>query len=301
MTVNVLSAPPTPPNGDMDRAMFVWVGTPGSSADPLASDATCNTLLSFCVTVGVNVLFLDIWTYLGGANWSAARRNVVKKFISCANASGIRVMALAGNTDWAHNQHWVAQNFVKRIAEFNAAGRLPASGYSEARFDGVMYDVEYYTVGGYNSQVEVPGLCRLMESTRQVLQIPVGCFVSQFVLLFSTVTYNGQAKPEGQHLVDWADHMAIACYSDNSSGAPGAMQASWFQPWFDYAKSQPSAAGLWLGSETGLATPEGYQGKTRTTMELSHTALAAQFATADSLAYRGICIDAYSTYSAMAP
>lgn len=296
MTVSAVTIP-TPPNSNMDRAMFVWCGTAGSAGDPMATDAKMNSLLSFCSSNGVNVLFLDIWGYLGGGNWSTAHADTVAKFIHFAHGSGIRVMALAGNTDWAHNQQWVANNIVRHIANYNAYCCLTTVNV-EAQFDGVMLDVEYWTVGGYDATVEVPGLCELMKSMKKVLNIPVGCFTTQWLALdgtAQTVSYNGISQLEGLHLVDAADHVAVACYNNT-----GSTQIAMMQPWMDYASGSVGKCGLWCGSETGTGLGnQSYNGGTKATMETQHTLISAQFAVTGSMNWRGQCIDAYASYSTM--
>lgn len=282
--------------------MFVWVGTVGSTNDPLRTDTTQNALLTFCANNGVNVLFLDVWMYLGGTNWSSSNRDTMKKFVSVANASGIRVMALAGNSDWSHNLQWVGKNIVKRIAEFNTAGRsIPNASYEGAQFDGVMYDVEYWTVAGYDSQVELPGLLDLMKTSKQVLNVPVGCFVSQWQIIpgaGQVVTYNGVTQLEGYHVLDNTDHVAVACYSNNSGGTDGATQIAMMQPWMDYVTNSVGKASVWCGSEVASGSL-GYAGETKSKMEQNHTAISSVFATTGSLSFRGQCIDPYSDYAKM--
>ena len=298
MTVNPLSSPPTPPNSNMDRAMFVWVGTIGSASDPLSSDTKQNNLITFCGNNGVNVLYLDIWNYLGGGNWTSGNRDTVKKFVSVCHASGIRVLALAGNTDWGHNLQWVGKNIVKRIAEFNGAGDSISSTYEGAWFDGVLYDVEYWTVGGYSSQAELPGLLDLMRSTRQALNVPVGCFSTQWLVTSGSaqsVTYNGVTQLEGYHMMDVCDHVSVACYNNT-----GSVEISMMQPWMDYVTSSVGKAGLWCGAETGAGLGnQSYNGGTKATMETQLTIVSTQFAVTSSLGFRGQCIDSYGSYSTM--
>lgn len=265
--------------------MFVWVGTPGTSADPLGQ-----ALITFCGSVGVNVLFLDIWNYLGGDNWTNARRDTMKSFIATANASGIRVYALAGNTDWGRNQQWVGRNIVRPLAAINA--------YAHA-FDGVLFDVEYWTDTGYDAQANLPGLLTLLTTTRQVLGKPVGLFATQWLMAGQTVNYRGETKTEGQLMLDVADHIVVACYDNNAGTAPGARQIAEFADWFAYAQINPGSASLWCGSETGLPGPFGYQGSTKAVMEASHQAISSTFAVSTSLAFRGQAIDAYASYSTM--
>lgn len=293
MTVTAVTIP-TPPNSNMDRAMFIW-GT-----DPLSSDTKMQNLLNWCTNHGVNVLFLDIWGYLGGGNWSTAHAQTVQKFIHFAHSSGIRVMALAGNNDWGHNQQWVAANIVQHIANYQAY--VASTSTNDAcGFDGVMLDVEYWTVGGYSASIETPGLCELMKSMKRVLNMPVGCFTTQWLTLAGTaqtVTYNGVTQLEGFHLVDAADHVAVACYNNTS-----ATQITMMQPWMDYASGSAGKCGLWCGSETGtgLGNQSYWTGAAGAlaTMETNHTAISTQFAVTGSMNWRGQCIDPYSQYSQM--
>jgi hypothetical protein len=295
VTVNPLTTSPTPPNSNVDRALFVWGDTPGSPLDPIATDALQNALLSTCAANGVNLLYLDMWNYLGSSNWTLANRNTVKKFVSAANQSGIRVHALAGNVDWGHNLQWVGQHILRRVAEFNVEARsVSGASYEGAQFDGFMFDVEFYTIAGFDAQVEVPGLLDLMRSARQILGKSVGCFATAWLINAPDITYNGETKSPGRHMMDVADHVAVGCYADN-----GDAQIALFQPWFDYAAASPGSAGLWCGSEVALGSPDGYRGQSRAAMEEQHTAISNAFALPSSLAFRGQCIDAYLPYSTM--
>ena len=123
----------------------------------------CRALLNFCSSNGVNVLYLDIWVYLGGGNFSTAHAQTFQKFIHYAHASGIRVYALTGNNDWQHNQQWVFGNIVKNIAQYNAYCASNSTN-TFGMFDGVVLDAEYWTqTGGYTS-TDVVGMCDLIKA-----------------------------------------------------------------------------------------------------------------------------------------
>lgn len=301
MAVNPLSSPPTPQNSNMDRSMFVWISSVGAASDPLSSDTKQNNLLSFCSTNGVNVIFLDMYRYLGAGNWSAANRDTVKKFTSVAHQSGIRVFALIGDVDWGHNMSWVAPNIIKRIAEFNVNGPASQTGttsYEGGGFDGVMLDVEYWTVGGYSASVEVPGLCDLMSGMKKVLDIPVGCFTTQWLMdtgSAQTFTYKGVSQVEGKHIMDNSDHVVVACYNNT-----GSNQVTMFQPWYNHASQSGYNYGLWCGSEvgSGLGTLS-YSGSLKSYMETQHTTISNAFVTGSNMVFRGQAINPYSAYSVM--
>jgi hypothetical protein len=314
--------------------MFVWIPSPiGGIDDPLGTDNSQQKLLKFCSDNGVNVIFLDMYNYLGGATWSSANQVIVKKFIAVARASGIRVMALCGADDWAQKQSWVLTNIVRTIASFNAMSEAPllafqkykkfppntnttikandvlyaineaiSMTYTGGAFDGVMLDVEYWTLDPYDASTEVPGLCDLITAMRRILNIPVGCFTTDKLMDPSqaqNVTYRGITQIEGQHLMDSASFVCVACYSNNS-----VAQIGMFNPWYLYASQSGRNCGLWCCSETGddPSDPSGastYKGFAKTDMEANHTAISNNFTVPSNSVFRGQAIDPYSAYLQM--
>jgi len=305
MTVSAVAIP-TPPNSNMDRAMFVWVGTAGSAGDPLSSDTKMNSLLTWCTNHGVNVLFLDMWGYLGGGNFSTTHAQTFQKFIHYAHASGIRVMALCGNNDWGHNQQWVATNIIKNLAQYQAYCTNNTT-YPMGTFDGVILDVEYWSLTGGYTVTEPVGLCDLMLAMKKVLNLPVGCCPTQWLadplsaaLSFS---YNGgPTQLEGLNLMDCADFLAVQTYFNTS-----AQQISQFQNWFNYASATGEAdnIGLWCVSltDSGFGTSSYWTGSSGAiaTMETAHTAISAQFTASPNtnMSFRGQAIEQYSSYDQM--
>lgn len=300
MTVSAVSIP-VPQNNNLDRAMFVWIPQVGGATDPLSSDANMNSLLSFCSSNGVNVIFLDIWVYLGGSNWSVAHAQTFQKFIHFAHASGIRVLALGGNTDWGHNQQWVMGNIVKNIAQYQAYCANNSTN-GEGFFDGVILDAEYWTVGGYTN-VEPAGMCNLMRAIRSILNIPVG-FAPTVWLADSTsaalsFSYNGVTQLEGFHLMDNADFCAVQNYYNNSTS-----QTSGFQNWYAYASTSGKNLGLYCVSltDSGFGSSSYWTGLAgaKATMESNHTTISSTFTAAGTDAsFRGQAIEQYSSYKNM--
>jgi hypothetical protein len=194
-------------------------------------------------------------------------------------------------------------NIVKNLAQYNSMANDTTTSNDGGKFDGVMLDVEYWTVGGYDAQVQVPAFCDFMASMRKVLDIPVGCFASQWQILDGSgqsVTYKSKTALEGVHLMDNSDFVCVACYSNNNNGTDGAVQITMFQPWYDYAKAEGRNFGLWCGSETiGPASGQTYYGKTKTVMEQNHTAISNAFRSTTNAAFRGQAVHDYKNYSAM--
>lgn len=305
MSVSAVT-PPTPPNSNLDRAMFTWVGTAGSSGDPLSSDSKMQSLLNWCSSNGVNLLFLDMYGYLGGGNWTTAHYQTVQKFIHYAHASGIAVWGLAGNTNWGQDQQWVLGNIVRPFMQYQALADSASSTYIDGAFDGFMLDVEYWTVQGYTSADPI-GLCDLVTAMKRIMNVPVGCFLTQWLATSSglSITYNGNSNYEGLVILDVVDVVAVACYSNNSGGTTGSTQISMLQPWFNEGSSTGVAKnrGMWCTSltDSGQPTGESYSGESKATMESNHTAISSNFTASPNTnaSFRGQAIEDYASYSQM--
>lgn len=299
---------PTPPNSNLARGMAVWIPSVGASSDPMKSDTNMQTLLNFCSSNGVNVLFLDMYGYLGGANWSTAHAQSFQKFIHFAHASGIKVYALAGNTDWGHNQQWVAANITKNIQQYQlyvaSASTNLASG-----FDGVVLDAEYWTVSGYTS-TEPAGMCDLMNAMRKALSLPIGFMPTQWLADPSSAalvfTYNGVNQIEGNHLMDNSDFVVVQSYSNAVTGTPN--QIAMLNNWFTYASTTASKKnyGLYCMSLTDSGQPTGtsyWTGSSgaKAAMETNHTSISSNFigSTNTNMSFLGQAIEQYSSYSQM--
>jgi len=305
MTINVVT-PPTPPNSNLDRAMFVWIPQVGGASDPMSSDSNMQAVLNLCSSRGVNLIYLDVWQYLGGGNFTVAHAATIQKFIHYAHGSGIRVFALAGNYDWGHAQSWVEANILRRILEYNAlaAGATTNTG---GAFDGLLFDVEYWTQSGYTT-VEPMGLCDLMVAAKRILSLPVGCFATQWLADPSSAALSfayagGPSQIEGLNLMACADFIVVGCYSNSS-----ATQITEFNNWFTAAAATGVGAnfGLLCGSETGtgLGSASYWTGApgALSTMETAHTAISNAFTASPNTncPFRGQAIDPYASYSQMA-
>jgi len=193
MAVTPLTNRPVPPNGDASRAMFVWV-TSSPSQDPLDTDTDQQNLINFLddANVGCNVIFLGIYQYLGGANWTNAKRDKMRQFVEAAHQSGVKVYALAGNVDWAVNQAWVTKNIINPVMAFNAQ-----SSTASGKFDGIIFDVEYWTdPTNYPADTNLPKFCDLAKAVKKRTNLEVGCF-SAFYLKDNSgsrasLAYNGK-------------------------------------------------------------------------------------------------------------
>jgi len=302
MAVTPLVTRPNPPNNNLARAVYVWV-TATASQDPLDTDSDQQNLVNFCGTNGVNVLFLDIWLYLGGANWTAAKASRVRQFLDLAHRSGIRVYALCGAPDWGTNHAWVMNAIVEPLIAFNAMGTQQSH-----QFDGVCLDVEYWMdEATYPPATNLPGLCDLARAikARSDGELAVGCFAGFFLCdgARSPIDYNGKLQQEGFHMMDTFDFVSVGTYRDhaNDNGTDGPGQKTLFQPWYDYASSQGKNLGLYCGSETISITPAyiTYQGATKAAMEAEHTIISAAFTSPTNSSFIGQAVHSYDGWKVM--
>src|SRR5574339_220509 len=295
MVVNPLSTPPVPPNSNLGRGMFVWVTT-NSSQDPLNTDQKQQSLLNFCGTQGVNYVFLDMWNYLGGSNWTSTKLTNIRKFIDAAHKSGIKVWALTGNIDWGTNHSWVATNILKNLLWYQ-----DQTIDSTKNFDGVMLDVEYWTDTNYDNSTNCAGLCDLMRMFKTTLNIPVGCFTGFFLKdntgTRTPFTYNGKAAQDGEHLMDNSDLTVVGAYRDHAedNGTDGPGQITLFQPWYDYSSQSGLNLPLMCGSETIDVSPSyvTYFGGSKSTMETEHTTISNTFRVTTNSSFVGQCVHSY--------
>lgn len=300
MTTNPVT-PPVPANNNYARSIFVWGAT-----DEITSDTNKQNLLNWCRDRGINTVFLDIWRFLGGSNWTTTNKDNVAEFIDAAHKSGIQVYALAGNVDWAVNQAWVSKNIIQPLAKYQA---MHNTSFPKSLFDGVIFDIEYWTdEGTYPPSTNLPGLCDLVRATRTRLNIPVGVF-SAFYLKDNTasrpdISYNGKSAQDGEHLMDVCDFVVVGAYRDTANfnfgnGQPG--QIDLFQPWYDYASQSCKNYLLYCGLETINISPSyiTYFGQTRTYMEGEQTTISNQFQVANNSVFLGAAIHDYSGHKAM--
>lgn len=297
VAVTPLTNRPVPPNSDPHRAMFMWV-TSQSSQDPLDTDADQQAVMTHCGSVGCNVLFLDIWLYLCGSNWTSAKVTRMKQFLDLAHRSGIKVYALAGNVDWAQNQQWVMKNIVEPLCAYNALCQQASQ-----QFDGIVLDVEYWQDEvTYPPAQHLPGLCDLVSAirTRGDGKLAVGVFAGWFLKdnegTRPQIVYRGKSAQDGEHLMDAADFVVIGSYRDTA-----ADQIALAQPWYDYASQVGLNLGLYVGAETINVQPANitYYGQGKSYMEQQFAAISSQFKVATNASYVGISVHSYDGWKAM--
>jgi hypothetical protein len=279
--------------------MWVWI-TAQASQDPLDTDSAQQALLNFCGEHGINVLYLDIFRYLGSTNESANKTARMRRFVDAAHRSGLRVCAMGGNIDWGVNHHWVMSNIVEQLVAYQVM-----CPHKTQLFDGFMLDVEYWQdPANHPAATNLPGLCDLIKAIRsRTGGLPVGCFATFYLagLARTPVAYNCSTKADGYHLMDVADFVVVGAYRNHAQdldGAPG--QITLFQPWYDYASQQGRNIGLQCGSETiNEQVNITYYGSTKALMEAQHRLIAHAFMSNTNSVFMGQSIHNYDGYRVM--
>lgn len=303
MAVNPVT-PPVPQNGNLARAMFCNL-----ASSPINTDNHLQNLLNFCSSNGCNVIFQDFYSYLGASNWSASNLSRMQIALDNMHKSGIKVYAYSGDPSWLYNQQWYQKNILQPVVKYQNMATLVTH-----RFDGMLFDAEYWADSTQTASVACPQLCDLMRNTKEQLGLPVGCFAAFFLKdntgTRPTFTYQGKTAQDGEFIMDNSDFVAIGSYrnhaNDNQTDGPG--QITLLQPWFDYANQVGKNMGLYGGSECQNLTPayQTYFGMTKTAMEAQHTLISQHFvvnpgtvSAPATATYLGQAIDEYASWNAM--
>jgi len=299
MAVNPVT-PPIPQNSNVIRAMYNYL-SPDNTID---TDPHLQTLLNFCSSNGANVIFQDIYSYLGGANWTAAKLLRMQTAVNNMHLSGIKVYAYAGNTDWGKNQQWVQKNIIYPFMKYQ-----DLASTNTRMFDGMHLDIEYWTDAGQSADVACPQLCDLGRNIRKTIGLPVSCFAAFYLKDTSgtrpSFSYQGKTAQDGEFLMDNFDQVVVGAYRNhaNDNGTDGPGQISFFQPWYDYQNQAGKNVGVLCASECANISPAytTYFGMTRTAMEAQHALISSAFSPSPSTnsVFLGQAIDSYSSWSAM--
>lgn len=300
MSVQTVSHP-VPPNSNLSRSLFVWTANDGSTNDVLDTDTKIQALLDHCATHGINLLYFDIYSYLGKNNWTGSRVQRVQLLLERCHESAIDVMALAGNVDWGQNHKWVMDNILLPMKRYQSLST------EQQRFDGFIFDVEYWTdESSYPPADHLPGLLDLVRKFRDHLYVPVGVF-SAFgmmggdggVATRTNISYRGKSAQDGEHMMDHCDFVVIGCYWHSADG-----QNDRFISWYNYAKDAADSGrnvGLYCGSETldDVSDTQSYWQEGRVFMEGEHTTLSDTFYVVENSVFMGHAIHDYEHHSTM--
>ncbi len=223
----------------LPRALWVW------DTEKLFDPAEAERFLEFCSRQSVGQVYLSVGLKSPNGNSPAGTEaqtgtpprfqllnaEAFRTLLEKAHQHGLQVDALAGTPEWAVKEdHPLALAAVDAVLEFNRGG-APA-----ARFDGVHFDVEPYSLIGYADPafreqiltgfVEMVAACA--ERARTEGHIRFGCDIPWWFYPSDaagrqelSVNFRGQIKTVGEHLSDLLDTVTIMDYRNEADGAGG--------------------------------------------------------------------------------
>lgn len=295
-----------PPDGDAVRAMWFYAGTIFDTSEE------SQALLDFCAREGINRLYCggySVWT-LGTVQQQANLRT----FIETAHASGIRVEALFGGTDWQEDPARVRTK-IDQVLAMHAA--TPANAQDD--FDAVHFDVEFWLDDSWDAaateaerrQIAIDYLDNVLVNARHHLDasgeadmdvdVDLSAHLENADKLPSPFDHDGTAQCFLGHVFDNADHVVIMSYIDHTSGL-------WNWTHFELDIAVEKARTIQLGADIQPVPPAlpinsfadnpptGYAAMTRT-LEEFHTLLSPD----QSAALDGFSVFQYTGYAAEAP
>lgn len=217
---------------NIHRAMWAWNTALLSRA---AHKEAMDQFFSFCTANHIGTVYLavefDQGTKGGVPHFEVRVAEGYREFLARAHQLSLQVEGLAGTPEWAvRENHPVALAAVDAIVEFNR------SSSPSARFDGIHYDVEpYVLVGHFDPQlrteiltdfIEMVSRCASRARSKGGLRFscdvpawfyPGGGLERERVV----VTFQGEAKPVGEHITDLLESVTIMDYTNEADGAGG--------------------------------------------------------------------------------
>ncbi len=299
-----------PPDGDAVRALWFY---PGTIFD---TGAASQELLDLCAREGVNRLYCggySVWT-LG----TTTQKENMRTFVETAHASGIRVEAMFGGSDWQEDPQKVRTKIDQVLAMHTAT---PA--HSNDDFDAIHFDVEFWTDDSWDAaadeaarqQIAINYLDNVLVNARTYLDacgesdmditVDLSAHHENSNHLPNPFFYNGTTQHFIGHVMDYVDDVAVMSYIDYASGL---LNWTGFELDIAVAKGrkiqlgadiQPSPPAVPINTFADNS-PTGYSSMT-VTLESFHTLLtSSRLAALDGFAifqYTGMINEAPNPYS----
>ncbi|HRX84862.1 MAG TPA: hypothetical protein P5572_07580 [Phycisphaerae bacterium] len=295
-----------PPDGDAVRAFWMYAGAnfdTSSSAQPI---------LDFCAREGVNRIYCG--AYSVWQNGTATQKNNLRAFLTAAHASGIRVEALMGDTNWQFDDQKVRTK-IDQMLTLHAA----TPGNQTDDFDAVHFDVEFWIDDAWGAaateadrrQIAIDYLDNVLVNARTHLDaqgesdmevaVDLSAHLENSDKLPTPFLYNGTTQSFLGHVLDRADDVVIMSYIDYASGLWGwtsfeiGVAAAKGRSIQFGADIQPVPPTLPINSFADNA-PNGYASMA-TTLEAYHNLLSP----AEAAVFDGFAIFQYTGYLAETP
>jgi hypothetical protein len=239
----------------------MWVWNTNDLLDPEQQEGA-KRFFAFCSENHIGKIYLSVEfdrrVAEGVPRYEIRTPERYRPFLVRAHQEGLRIEGLAGTPEWAgRRNHPHALAAVDTILAFNRASP------TGARFDGVHFDVEPYTLVGYSDpqyrpQILVAFLEMVIQCVARVQTEPHTRFSCDVPAWFYpagslererlTVTFQGQEKTVGEHLTDLLETVTIMDYTNQADGARGIIARG--IPALSYAAAQGKK--IVVGVETFL-------------------------------------------------
>ncbi len=246
-------------SGSDHRALWVW--NTQNFFDSSRGTEEAVSFFEFCSREGIGEIYLSlILSRPTGSDPHSELREAehYQEFLARAHRQGLKVEGLAGTPEWAAREnHPHALAVVDAVLAFNRA--VPET----ARFDGIHFDVEPYSLLGYSDSVtrtellkeflEMVAKCaeraRLQGKLRFDCDVPAWFYpAGELERQQLNVNFKGEEKTVGEHLTDLLDTVTIMDYRNEADGAGGIVAAG--VPALAYAASRNKK--ILVGFETSL-------------------------------------------------
>jgi hypothetical protein len=210
-----------PPDGDAVRAMWFYAGTlfdTTTSAQPV---------LDLCAREGINRLYCggySVWT-----NGTSTQKANMRSFLQAAHASGIRVEAEFGDTDWQEDAAKVRMKIDQILALHNATPTNSADNFDALHFDVEFWVDPSWTAAGTETArrlIAVNYLDNCLVNGREHLDsngaasVDIGVDLSAHLensdKLPTPFLYAGTTQSFLGHVFDLADDVVIMSYIDSA-------------------------------------------------------------------------------------
>jgi hypothetical protein len=219
----------------------LWVWNTANLLGP-AHHVELERFLRFCSAQGVREVFLSLEIHEqernGAPHFDMKDPEGYRAFLERAHQAGLSVEALAGTPEWAAEAyHAQALAAIDAVIEFNRSSPAPA------RFDGVHFDVEPYSLVGYADPAFRPQLlkqflemvAKCAERVHSVPGLRFGCDVPSWF-------YPNDVLTRQDLTVSFMD------YRNEADGAGGIILAG--QPALEYAAAHGKK--IQVGLETSM-------------------------------------------------
>lgn len=176
-----------------------------------------DSILQFAANQKLTAIYLRYAAYPG--------QDVYRNFIRRANDLGIKVEALAGQSDWIYdNNHIYIKQWIAAVTQYNAsAGALE-------RFQGFHFDIEPYTLGMWKTN-QTWVLERWMDTIRFIeseVKNSDRSMTMAFDIPFwiNSLTVPGSSYSFSAWLLEKADSVVIMAYRNTALGSNGIIASA---------------------------------------------------------------------------